>query len=111
MPAPSASRATVAAWEPGLMTVRLDPAPETDSYLVVSENWYPDWRAEVDGHPATVLRGNQTLLTVPLPRGARIVQLRFESASYRTGKGITLASLALVLLALLLPSALKRRRG
>ncbi|MGD0484963.1 MAG: YfhO family protein, partial [Gemmatimonadales bacterium] len=111
MPAPSASRATFLAWEPGLMTVRLDPAPENDSYLVVSENWYPDWRAEVDGSPARVLRGDQSLLTVPLPRGVRVVQLRFESASYRTGKGITLSSLAIVLLALLLPSALKRRRG
>lgn len=111
MPAPSASRATVLSWEPGFMTVKLDPVPDHDSYLLVSENWYPDWRAEVDGAPAKVLRGDHSLLTVPLRSGARVVQLRFESPSYRAGKGITLASLALVLLALLLPSALKRRRG
>jgi hypothetical protein len=111
MPAPGASRATVTAWAPGAMTLHLDPSPERDSYLLVSENWYPDWHASVDGHAVRTLRGDQTFLTVPVPRGARQVELRFASASYRTGKGITLASLAAVVLALLLPAVLKRRRG
>jgi hypothetical protein len=111
MPAPSASRAAVTAWAPGTMTIRVDPVPDRDSYLLVSENWYPNWHATVDGHAALALRGDQTFLSVPLPRGAREVRLTYASASYRTGKGITLASLAAVLLALALPAALRRRRG
>ena len=111
MPAPSTSRVSVAAWEPGAMTLRIDPAPDRDSWVLVSENWYPDWHASVDGKAVPALRGDQTFLTVPVPRGARQVDLRFASASYRTGKGITLLSLAAVALALLLPAVLKRRRG
>jgi hypothetical protein len=110
-PPPLAGRATVSDWAPGAMTVRLDPAPEKDAYLLVSENWYPDWHATVDGRDATVLRGQHTLLTVPVPRGARVVKLWFASASYRTGKGMTLASLGAIALWLFLPLALRRRRG
>ncbi|HWC73250.1 MAG TPA: YfhO family protein, partial [Gemmatimonadales bacterium] len=52
MPPPSASGATVRHWEPGKMSVDLDPPPAAPSYLVVSENWAPDWRALVDGSRA-----------------------------------------------------------
>ncbi len=111
LPPAMAARAAVSAWEPGKMTVRLDPAPERDGYLVVSENWYADWHATVDGKDAPVLRGQHTLLTVPVPRGAREVKLWFASAAYGTGKGITLFSLAAALAWLVLPAALRRRRG
>jgi hypothetical protein len=111
MPPRMASRADVTTWEPGAMTVRLDPAPEHDAYLVVAENWYPDWHAAVDGKSAPVLKGQQTLITVPVPRGAREVRLWFASPSYSTGKTITLASLAGIALWLFVPLALRRRRG
>jgi hypothetical protein len=111
MPPAMASRATVAAWAPGAMTVRLDPAPEHDAYLVVSENWYPDWHATVDGAAAPVVRGQHTLITVPVPRGAHQVTLWFASRSYVRGKEISLASLGVSLLWLLVPAVLRRRRG
>jgi hypothetical protein len=111
LPPPMAARASVTDWEPGTMTVRLDPAPERDAYLLVSENWYPDWHATVDGRPALALRGQHTFLTVPVPRGSREVKLWYASAAYQTGKGITFASLAAIALCLGLPLALRRRGG
>ena len=111
LPRAMASRAAASSWEPGAMTVKLDPAPEHDAWLVVSENWYPDWHATVDGRPAEVVRGQQTLITVPVPRGAHEVRLWFSSASYTTGKGISFASLGAAALWLLVPLVLRRRRG
>ncbi|HYA44428.1 MAG TPA: hypothetical protein VED59_02400, partial [Acidimicrobiales bacterium] len=111
LPPRMASRASVTSWAPGAMTVRLDPAPEHDAYVVVAENWYPDWHATVDGKPALVLRGQQTLITVPVPRGAREVRLWFASPSYVHGKAMTLASLGVAFLWLLIPPVLRRRRG
>ncbi|OLC76793.1 MAG: hypothetical protein AUH78_06225 [Gemmatimonadetes bacterium 13_1_40CM_4_69_8] len=110
MPPPSPSRAAVTAWEPGRMTIALDPAPPQPSYVLVSENWYPDWRATVDGAPVPVLRGDYTLITVPVPAGAKQVALSFRSPEYQTGKAISLASLALLAAIGLLPVALRRRR-
>ena len=33
------------------------------AYLLISETWYPDWHAQVDGRTAPVHRGDHTLLT------------------------------------------------
>ncbi len=93
------------------MTIALDPAPPHPSYVLVSENWYPDWHATVDGSPVPVLRGDYTLITVPVPAGAKQVALSFRSPEYQTGKAISLVSLALLAAIGLLPVALRRRRN
>lgn len=109
MPAPSPSRATFTHWSPGQMTIALDPPPPQDSYLLIAENWYPDWHATVDGQPATALRGDASLLTVPVKAGSKSVRLEFSSRYYARGKLITLASL--VLLGIWAGSGMARRRG
>jgi uncharacterized membrane protein YfhO len=91
------------------MTVRIDPVPEGDSYVLVSENWYPDWRATVDGRPAAVLRGDYTFVTVPVPRGTREVRLTMDRTVYRRGVTATMASLGAILLWLVIPGVLRRR--
>ncbi len=110
MPPPSPSRATVTAWQPGRMTVTLDPAPPQESYLLISENWYPDWHATVDGAPVQVLRGDYTLITVPIPAGAKRVELTFRSPDYETGRAISLGSLVLLAGLAVGPLAARRRR-
>jgi hypothetical protein len=109
LPPPSSSRATVTAWRPGRMTVRLDPAPPQLSYLLIAENWYPDWEAAADGGPAQVLRGDYSLITVAVPAGAKVVDLTFHSNLYELGRTLTIASLAALLVALLAALALRRR--
>jgi hypothetical protein len=109
MPEPSPVEATVADWAPGMIRVALDPAPVDTSYLVVSENWYPAWRAELDGRPTPVHRANHAFLSVVLPPGAREVAFRFESESYERGWLISLV--ALLATAALLSSGLWRRRS
>jgi uncharacterized membrane protein YfhO len=74
----------------------LDPAPPADSYLLVAENWYPDWHATVDGQSAPVLRGDHTFLTVPVTAGAKRVELTFSSRHYARGRLITWVSLLLL---------------
>jgi len=109
LPAPSPSRATVTGWEPGNMTISIEPAPNEPSYLLVSENWYTDWRARVDSDTARVLRGDQSLIAVPLRAGARQVQLTFKANDFETGKRITWASLIALLVMGAAPFVLRRR--
>jgi hypothetical protein len=110
LPAPSPVRATVTFWQPGRMTVALDPAPVAAAYLLVAENWFPDWVGTVDGRPAPVLRGDYSLLTVPLPAGAKAVELSFRSTLYELGRTITLGSLAILVIALVASLAARRMR-
>jgi uncharacterized membrane protein YfhO len=57
-----------------------------------------------------VARADYVLMGVPLPAGARSVELTFHSARYDTGKTVTLAGAALALLWLVLGVAQQRRR-
>ena len=110
MPPASPARATVTTWEPGRIGLALDPAPPESSYVLVSENWYPDWQATVDGAPVRVLRGDYAFITVPVPPGAKRVELTFRSPAYRNGKAISLVSLALLAALALFTVVLKRPR-
>lgn len=93
IPDPTAVMARLTHWEPGAMTVELEGSDSRTTYLVVAENWYPDWRATVDGVDVPTYRANHAMLSVALPPGAREVALRFDMDAYRQGKLITLVSL------------------
>ncbi len=100
--------ADVTDWQPGAMTIQLRGAETTTSQLIVSENWYPDWRAEIDGKPGVVRRTDHSLLGVDLPPGAKTVHLSFESSAYARGKLISLVSAMMACVMLLLPVAKAR---
>ena len=85
--------ASVREWAPGSMNVALDGADSTAGHLLVSENWYPAWHAEVDGKPASIRRADHTLLSVDVPPGARSVRLWFDSRTYAKGKIVSLVAL------------------
>jgi hypothetical protein len=111
VPAPPARTATVAEWRPGFIRVTIGGTATSPEYLVVAENWYLDWHATIDRQPAPVLRGQGTLLSVAVPPGAKEVIFDFQSASYRTGRAISLASAALVLVLFGWPLVRRERRA
>jgi len=102
---------TLASWRPGRMTITLSGQAAAPTWLVVSENWYPDWRATVDGRSVPTHRGQFSLITVELPPGAREVDLQFRSRAYARGRLITFGSVVLALAMLVIPSVLERRRA
>ncbi len=110
-PSPSPSKARVTAWDAGRMTIALEPPPADSSYVLVSENWYVDWRATVDGRAAPVLRGDHALITVPVGPGARSVELSYHSRTFARGKVIALFSLLVVLAGFVAPAVVQRRRA
>ncbi len=93
LPPPPPVTASLAAWEPGRMTVALTGQAAAPTWLLVSETWAPGWRAEVDGAPAPVRRGDAALVAVELPPGAKEVRLRYEEPAYEQGKLVSLAAL------------------
>ncbi len=97
VPEPVSFGVKVTRYDPGAIDLTLEGQAPTGSALVVSENYYPGWSAQVDGKPATIGRVDFTLIGVALPDGARSVTLRFESAPYQTGRTVTLAALAMAL--------------
>jgi hypothetical protein len=94
---PDSTRVQVERTADDVIRLALATPPQGNSYLFVSENYYPEWRATIDGKPAPVLRAQYSLIAVPLSAGARSVELRVVSTPYTTFRWVTFAALALVL--------------
>lgn len=71
------------------------------AYLVLSEIFYPGWRAEVDGKDVDVLRGNYVFRVLPLEAGEHDVRLYFVSWPFRIGAVVSLITVLLSLVLLL----------
>jgi hypothetical protein len=110
LPEPLPITATVRRYEPGAAEIDLSAPAPAGASLVVSENYYPGWRATVDGKPARIGRADYTLIGVELPAGARRVELQFTSPAYEKGKTVTGIAIALALLALVFGVWRDRRR-
>jgi hypothetical protein len=111
LPAALPNGVEVRDWVPGHMRLRLTQPSAAPAYVVVSENWDRPWRAWVDGRETRVLRGDATLITVPIGAGAREIELRYESAAYEHGKMISILCLVIVVIAILGPIVLRHAAG
>jgi hypothetical protein len=66
-------------------------------WLVLSENYYPDWNAYVDGEQTQILRANYLWQAVAVAAGEHDVDFRFESAVLKWSRRATFASALLLL--------------
>ena len=110
LPPPSSVGARTLPIEPGRITVDLDRPAEQGSALVVSENYYLGWQAKVDGKSNPVGRADYTFIGVPLPAGARHVELTYFERAYARGRAISMIALALTLIWILAGVGFERRR-
>jgi hypothetical protein len=70
----------------------------TDGLLVLSEVYYPGWRATLNGRNVPILRVDYALRGVPIPSGQHRVDLFFRPATFVWGatiSGITLGAVAI----------------
>jgi hypothetical protein len=84
---------------------RIETAVTTEqpALLVLSEIWYPAWKATVDGKPAKVLRADNALRAIAVPSGSHTVVCRYNDASFTTGLIISLITLCGTVVLLLFP--------
>ncbi len=78
--------------ERGINEQVLEVETSGPAYLVVSENYYPDWKAEVDGAPAPVLRADYSLRAVELTAGTHQVRFVYRSTMLRAAAWTTILS-------------------
>ena len=83
---------------------------QTEGQLVLSDNYYPGWRAFVDGAPVEILRANCTMRAVNVPAGRHLVSFEFMPSVFSVTAYVSLVAAALTLSGLILLS-IKRRRS
>jgi Bacterial membrane protein YfhO len=77
----------------GVNDVSIRAAASETSVLVVSQTYYPGWKAIVDGKTTEVFPVNMTLTGVAVEPGTHDIRLVFDPMSFKVGAGLTLLSL------------------
>jgi hypothetical protein len=101
----AAGEARLAAYGRDEATIEVDA--RRSSLVVLTDVWFPGWKASVDGREVDVERVDYLLRGVPVPAGAHTVELWYEPASWRVGWIVSLLALAGV--AVLTVLGLRRR--
>jgi uncharacterized membrane protein YfhO len=61
-----------------------------DGMVILSDAFYPGWRARVDHRPAGVYEINGAMRGVAVPRGKHTVTMRYRPVSVYLGAALTL---------------------
>ncbi|GAC1364052.1 MAG: hypothetical protein NVSMB32_06210 [Actinomycetota bacterium] len=98
--------ATVQRYEPEKVVLSV-PASSPGGVLVLTDQWFPGWRASVDGHAAPIMRVDLALRGVALGAGAHTVTFAYRPRWL--GEGLALTAFTVLLTAA--GMALAGRRG
>lgn len=87
----SPHEASLVIYEPERVVI--ETSGESDGWLVLTDAWYPGWRATVDGAPVEIARADVLFRAAPVPAGRHRVEFAFAPASLQLGMGISLLTL------------------
>ncbi len=73
--------------------IRLRVNADRQALLVVSESWYPGWRAALDGQTVEILRTNYLSQGVVVPQGSHTIEMSYQSGALNLGAVLSLLGL------------------
>lgn len=68
-----------------------------DAILVLTDNFYPGWRAYVDGKETEIIRANYAFRAIYLPKGVHTVKFIYAPNSFKYGAYVTLLGIIILL--------------
>jgi hypothetical protein len=80
--------------------IRIQASLPEACILVVSEIYYPDWKATVDGQPVEVMQANHILRAVALPAGNHDIVFRYDMSLLKRGLTLSVSTFSAALIAL-----------
>lgn len=99
---PSAAASEIVVTHYGLNRVELTAVTDTPGFLVLSDTYYPGWRATVDGQTTPVYLANTLVRAIELPAGEHTVVFSFWPPDFIIGAAVSgltlLGSLAALLI-------------
>ena len=91
---PADGSASIRAYGPTRIEIDVDAA--APSYVVLFDEWFPGWRARIDGIDARLLRADHAFRAVWVPGGRHVVDFDYRPVSLRLGALITVLALTVV---------------
>ncbi len=90
-------------------SIAINVQNKQDRMLILTDNYYPDWHAFVDGAKTKIYRADGTFRAIVVPEGTREVVFHDIPANYYTGRRITFIGIFITLISLVY--CLYRKRG
>jgi|GEM_PF-629222 len=106
---PLSGGAEVARYTPNRVEVRVNAGQ--DAFLVLADNYYPGWRATVDGRETPVYQTNHAFRGIRVPAGRHTVVFEFQPRDLYTGLSVSLVVAALLAVIGALVLFRRRRAG
>lgn len=78
----------------GPNNIDVETNSNSDSILLLTDNFYPGWKATVDGQETQIFRADYTFRAIIVPRGEHAVQFTYDPFSFKLG--LYLAGLGLI---------------
>ena len=86
----SASKVNISGYYNDEITIQAEMAQ--DGFLVLSEKYYPGWKAYVDGKSEKIYKANYIMRAVYLPKGNHTVKFVFDPWPYKVGLWVSSAT-------------------
>jgi hypothetical protein len=67
-----------------------------DGWIVLSDVWYPGWRAWVDGQPVRIYHANYLFRAVYVGAGEHVIEFRYQPISFWLGACISIVGICLL---------------
>jgi hypothetical protein len=77
--------------------VRIDAKMQCRGMVILSDTWFPGWRATVDGKSAKIERAYGFLRGIVVERGSHTVEMRYRPLSVYLGAGLSLLAAGIVI--------------
>ncbi len=88
--------ASVTKSEFGNEEIKMHTESPTPALVVISQTYYPAWKAYVDGAPTTVWRSNYAFQALQVPAGSHNVRLVYQDNKLKIGGLLSLLGLAVL---------------
>lgn len=82
-------------------SIRAEVSSTADSFVNFSQNYFPGWRAYINGKPVHVYMVNGLIQGIEVPAGENIIEFKFQPVSIYIGGAISLITLCVAILILL----------
>jgi hypothetical protein len=82
-------------YSPNVITCEVQSA--YPGFVVLADNWHPDWQAFVDGEKSTIYVANHTFRAVYIEEGSHEISFRYISTGFNTGGVLSIVTLVITL--------------
>jgi hypothetical protein len=101
----------IASYDPNRIIIEADL--QNSGFLILSDNFHPDWKASIDGKPTKIYRAYHTFRAVYLDSGKHTINFFYDSPAYRLGSTISIIAFICLVWVLIWErrSKVKRRKS